>query len=531
MPRNSLFSLLFTAAALSAATADAAVPACGGVVYADLDGDGRRGDAEPGIAGVGLFDGVRLHRTDAGGRFVLSPGVAPDGHRVHVVKPAGFRLPRGAAGLPAIGLAACGDVALQADPRPAGALDVLLFSDPQPKDARQVAFYGRGIVDAVRAAHPGDAPPAHLGLTLGDIVDDDVSLFPAMNALTLSLGVPWLHVPGNHDVDAAEPRDAASLASFHATYGPDTYAWEEHEASFIVLDDVIWRPGGDVSYIGGLREEQFAYLAAYLRDLPSNRPLVIAAHIPFSDDEPGVPSFRRADRERLFALLRRFGHVLLLTGHAHAQRHHWHDADDGWHGASPLHEYVVGAACGSYWGGVDDAAGLPTSTMADGTPKGWGELGIGKHGRHALRWQVAEAGIAPDTAIALHAPKVLRRGSYPGFAVYANVFMGFEGMRVEYRVDDGDWRAMRQSGRPDPRVVEQNVRDDIADGLRAFDRLPEAAPSTHLWRGALPTGLAPGAHRVQVRAYDPWRGEITAETTYRLEEADASGAAVGSANG
>ena len=69
---------------------------------------------------------------------------------------------------------------------------------------------------------------------------------------------------------------------------------------------------------------------------------------------------------------------------------------------------------------------------------------------------------------------------------------------------------------PDPRLVEENVRDDTADHLRGFDRSPEATPSTHLWRGALPTKLDAGEHAVEVRAFDTWRGQTRAKTTYRL---------------
>ena len=526
---------------------------CSGVVYEDVDGDGRRDAGEPGIPDVTVVgDGAlhypagssspvespaRLERTDEDGRYGFAVG---DQVRFFVVKPPGYRVPARPEHLPQMhwtqtfapwrepSRSSCGgDFALRRDPRPAGKLDVLLFADPQPKNARHVGFYGRAIVDGVRAAHDravaagtavAGAPPAQLGLTLGDIVDDDVSLFPAMNRLTTSLGVPWLHAPGNHDVDVAVPQDDGSLRSFHATYGPDTFAWEEHEAAFIVLDDVIWQPGDGVAYVGGLREDQFAFLEAYLATLPFERPLVIAAHMPFFDDKPGIETFRRADRERLFALLQRFSHVLLLTGHGHVQRQHFHDERTGWRGASPLHEYNVGAACGSYWGGVDDATGIPTSWMADGTPKGWAEMTLRDHGRYELRWRVAEAGVDPDTAIALHAPQALRRGSYPGVGVWANVFMAHAEARVEVRIDDGEWQPMKRVERGDPRVVAENVADDAAATPRAFDRLPDAAPSTHLWRFALPTTLAVGEHRVQVRAYDLWRGEVFAETRYRIVE-------------
>src|SRR3546814_19245581 len=61
------------------------------------------------------------------------------------------------------------------------------------------------------------------------------------------------------------------------------------------------------------------------------------------------------------------------------------------------------------------------------------------------------------------------------------------------------------------------MRDDRAETLRGYDRSPEAKPSPHLWRGALPTDLAAGEHRVEVRAFDAWQGEQRAGTTYRLQ--------------
>ena len=97
--------------------------------------------------------------------------------------------------------------------------------------------------------------------------------------------------------------------------------------------------------------------------------------------------------------------------------------------------------------------------------------------------------------------------------------MGLEDTRVEFRVGEGEWRPMRKVEAPDPRLVAENVRDDLATELRGFDRSPEAVPSTHLWRGALPTDLEVGEHTIQVRALDRWQGEQRASTRYRLIEA------------
>ena len=501
---------------------------CSGRVFLDHDGDGRRDRGEPGIADVGVSDGERILRPDAAGRFDFRVAA---GRSVFLVNPAGAstrlrpdglpdtwrNLQRGRGpslkygGVSAQSRPACGDFALRRGAaRGSAHLEVHVSGDPQVKSPRDVDFYRRDIIEPLTGE-----PRANLAITLGDIVNDDLSLFPAIKAVDARLGAPWLHAPGNHDIDF-DADDANSLSTFRHAFGPDTYAWEEPEAAFVILDDVIWQGGAKSNYIGGLRPDQFAFLESYLARAPKDRLLVLAMHIPLFDPVPGVETFRRADRERLFAMLRPFPKLLLLSAHTHQQMHVFHDASTGWHGATPLHEYNVGAACGAYWSGVEDALGIPDSTMNDGTPNGYARLRVGMDGQPRLRYYVARAPHAQQMTV--HAPKVLRKGGYPAYGVYANVYMGHAGTAVDFRVDGGEWKPMRRVEIPDPALRTENARDDMADSLRGFDRSPEAVDSRHLWRGTLPTDLPAGSHRVEIRAQLEG-GEARGEANYRLDEA------------
>jgi hypothetical protein len=534
------------AAALAPATARALPPPCNaGTVFHDLDGDGVRDAGEPGLPGLRVSDGERIVLTDAEGRYALD---WREGRSTFVIQPAGWQVPMNEHGLPALwrnqqyhggpavrhgglpaGNPACHDFPLQRVPAADGPLEMLVFGDPQPSSLTEVGYFERAIVgplaaelDAARAA--GQPVPA-LGVSLGDIVDDTLELYPALRRVMATLRTPWIHVPGNHDLDFDAPDDWHSLDTFRRQMGPDTLAWEAPGARFIALDDVIWLPGQRPAYIGGLREDQFAFLAAYLGALqaePDARDdlVVLMLHIPLFDAAPGRETFRRADRQRLFDLLAPFPNVLVLSAHSHAQRHVHHGADSGWTGTTPLHEFNVGATCGSYWTGPLDADGVPLSTMVDGTPIGHARLRVEPDGRYALRWVAARA---PGEAMALDAPRVLRRGAYPAQALYANVWMGQDDTRVEARVwplgDEaaaGEWVPMARIAGPDPGVLAENLRDRQADALRAIDPLSEAEPSPHLWRFALPTDLAAGEHVVEVRAFDRWQGEQRARATYTL---------------
>lgn len=495
-----------------------------GRVFEDRDGNGLADPGEPGIPGVTVSDGRSVVTTDGEGRYRLD---ARGSEPVFLVKPAGWRPHLRADGLPATWhppqakpQQRADFALLRTDPAADAALSVLVFADPQVKSSADIGHYARDIVDPLVA---GGAGGARLGISLGDIVDDAVELYPAVNAVTGRLGLPWLHVPGNHDLDPGASQDAGSLSAFRSTYGPDTHAWEEGPATFVLLDNVVSRPGERPSYTGGLREDQFAFLEAWLPTVSRERLLVVAVHIPLFDTAaPGRPeTFASADRERLFALLRDFPKRLVLSGHRHTQRQHRHSTADGWHGATPLHEFNVGAASGAFWSGVADGAGVPDATMADGTPNGHALLEIGRDGGYRLSWHPARLPTddpSRTAAMHLHAPRVLRRGAYPAWAVYANVYMGEADTRVEYRVAGGEWRAMQRVERADPWLAAENARDDAADRLRGYDRSPEAEPSAHLWRSALPTDLEPGSHEVEVRVFDRWQGEQRASTRYRLEE-------------
>ena len=505
------------------------VPCNQGVVWEDNNDNGRIDPGEKPLAGIKISDGVELVLTDAAGRYRL-PVV--DGRTVFVIKPAEYDLPERKDGLPdfwnniraeagptlkyggiPVAFPGCRDFGLLPKSAATGSgdpLEVLVFSDTQTKSRADIDYYKRDIIEPLVGKHH-----ATLGFTLGDVVNDDLSLYPQLNQVTRMLRVPWLHIAGNHDLDFDATRDEDSLLTYRNTYGPDTFAWEEAQAVFIGMDDVVYQPGGKPAYIGGLREDQFTFLEAYLPTVPKERLLVIGVHIPFFDAKPNVETFHHADRARLFALLEGFPHVLLLSGHSHAQQHVYHGTGSDWHGATLLHEYNVGAACGAFWSGVKDAQGIPDTTMADGTPNGYASLQVRAGGAYSLAWHPARD---PDRAMSLHAPKVLRKGAYPAFAVYANVFMGQDDTKVEYRVDEGQWKPMKLVRQPDPDLLAENARDDAADALRGYDRSPEAEPSQHLWRGASPTDLSVGEHRIKVRAQDQWRGEQAASTIYRLQE-------------
>lgn len=474
---------------LALALAAVRLCACTGVVFDDRNGNGVRDNGEPGIAGVAVSNGVDIALTDAGGAYSIADR---PGSRVFVIKPRGWRPPVDASRLPQFYSArgaATADFPLVRSEEPDG-LHALVLTDPQPSSPAEVSFLARGLVAGV-----GSRPDLAFGVTLGDVVYDRPNLFGPVNAVLARVGIPWYSLPGNHDLALGTPEERAAVASFEAVYGPSTYAFHAGPALFVALDDV--RPLGGPRFVGGLRVDQFEFLENLLRGTRPDEWVVLMMHIPlFSPDPSGVEAFRRADRLRLFKMLKGRARVLILSGHTHYQRHVMHGPEDGWEGPGRIQEYNVAAACGGFWGGPKNADGIPVATMWDGTPPGYAVIGFS--GDRVSLDYVPALGPA-DHQLEIHAPwAVAPRQGYVSF--YANVFNGGDGWRVEARMDERAWNAVPRILGWDPTYAEAFLLQDSAPHPAAGPRLPDPAICYHLWRGSLPADLPVGRHILYVRA-------------------------------
>ncbi len=514
---------IVVAALLAASPLAAHADTATGRVFLDANANGRRDMGEAGVAGAKVSNGRQVVPTDADGRYRIA---VENGDTLFVVKPAGYAVPFDARGLPLFyrhhfpkaapalkhgamprSDARRADFALLPARDAETSFDVLALTDPQVNDAREVGYFAQQIVAPILRQ-----PPARLAVVMGDIVNDQPAQYPALIAELARAKLPWLIAPGNHDVDPDAASEIDTTLTFRRHFGPDSYAWEEPGAAFVVLDDVIFTPLQKQRYVGGLREDQFQFLEAYFATLPSSTRVVLAFHIPVF--RIGPETFREADRLRLFALLQRFRDPLILSGHTHAQRHHYYGKSDGWHGDLPLHEYNVGAACGGYWSGLPDESGLPDARMEDGTPNGFARLRLTPE-KVATRYFASRG--REELRIGLTSPGTLRRFAYPAYSVYANLYSGDTQAVVWYRVDEGPWQPMARIDAADPALLALNVEDARAPALRSRDRAVTAALSPHVWHVRVPTTLGEGEHVVEVRAISEYEGEVRARTAYTLQ--------------
>ena len=137
--------------------------------------------------------------------------------------------------------------------------------------------------------------------------------FDTAAQLLKGLNASELHtVPGEHDVT-----DGTGTEYF-ARYGKASnnrgyYAFDSRGVHFVALINVLnFKAGG----LGGLGNEQIAWLKSDLAGRPASQPIVVFAHMPlWTIYEPW--GWGTADADQALALLKRFGSVTVLNGHIH----------------------------------------------------------------------------------------------------------------------------------------------------------------------------------------------------------------------
>ncbi|MGJ1432111.1 calcineurin-like phosphoesterase C-terminal domain-containing protein [Sphingobacterium spiritivorum] len=480
-----------------------------GTVFADTNKNGVREQKEAGIPNVSVSNGVQVVKTDAKGKYELPLG---KDNIIFVIKPTDYSIPVNAnnhpqfyyihkpEGSPAskyAGVAATGKLTKPVDfaliPAKEDAnFSAFVFGDPQAYTLDELEFFKKGVIDQI-----GDKQIAKFGISLGDLVGDDLSLHPAYQTTIAKMGLPWFQVMGNHDMNYDATTDSLSDESFEATFGPNNYSFNYGNAHFIVLDDILYpHPTKGKGYLGGFRKEQLDFVENDLKLVPKDRLIVLAFHIPLLMEHDDV--FRVADRQRLFDLLADFPHTLSLSAHTHFQTQNFYDQKDGWKQSKPHHEYNVGTTSGDWYSGIKNELGVPVSTMRDGTPKGYAVLNI-KGNQYTFDYKVA--GKDPQYQIAIYGPEIVAQKYSGRYPIYANFFIGRKGDNVQYRIDDGTWKAMDYAEEADPAYVYAVSSYDLAKELLDGRRPSDGISSTHLWKMKLPK-LKAGNHKIEIQAVD-----------------------------
>ncbi len=534
------------AAAMSvgAAPAQADGPSVSGLVFEDKDGSGKPGPANPGLPGALVSNGREVAVTDAEGRYRLPlPGEA----MISVIKPAGFTPPvdpktgsprfyylhqpegsPAALNLAYAGVAPTGplpasvDFALRRQDEP-DAFEVILFTDPQPETDVEVDFIREDVIETLAGVK------ARFGLTAGDIMFDDLSLYDRYNQIIGTIGLPWWNIGGNHDLNYEAPDRRRCRETFKRVYGPPYYAFFYARTLFLMLDDVDYlgfdpaKPHGAGKYEGRIDPTQLEFIRNVLAQVPQDVLIVMVMHIPIQTYlDPGEAYDNLNNRKELFALFEGRRYTVSFAGHTHTTEHHYFDAADGWPGAAPHHHHILTAVSGSWWSGPYDHRGVAYADSRDGTPNGFHILSVdglsyktrfvpakepnGRQVRLSIdsRFHHAEKEIKYEYRPGQLNASPIARASLGAASLIANVFDAGPKTRVTMRVGDRAPIEMARRAMPDPFVEDLFARNEAT-------KKPwiKAEVSSHIWAARFPADLEPGAHRVVVEAVTEYGDVVT----------------------
>lgn len=494
-----------------------------GTVFNDANRSSGRDPSELGVEGVLVSNGKEVTKTDAEGRYRLP---VEDGTVLFITKPSGYAVPVNDEQLPQFyyihqpegspeelglefpGIAPTGPLPPAVDfplikQNRSNNFKVTAFADPQPRDHRELSYVRDDIFSNLVGTD------AVFGVALGDLMFDDLSLFPRYNRLVAQLGVPFYNVPGNHDMNYAAPDDRHSLETFKHFYGPAYYSFDYGQVHFVVLDNVEYL--GGYSYRGRLGDDQLSWLDNDLSLVPKDKLIVLLSHIPLKTSQGDDDGVNTVDRQALFKVLAGREHLLALSGHMHSVTEQLFFTEaDGFTGPAPFHHYILATASGSWWAGPADLRGIPTTTMHDGTPNGYYLLEF-RGNRYTVRFRAASAPESYQLRVMLERGGTLvketSRAQLGATKLVVNVFTGHERTAVTARFGAGQEVRLAHTRQLDPFMVDLHARFP--------DTAPEPVPSPHVWQGALPGSLESGAHTLTLRVRDPLGNSF--ETSQILE--------------
>ncbi len=475
-----------------------------GRVFVDANSNQKFDAGEQGLAGVRVSNGRTVTKTDSSGNYKLP---VDDDTIIFVVKPRGYRSPLSEDNLPRFyyihkpkgspklnfkGVEPTGPLPKSVDfpmykQEEPEKFEAIMFGDTQPRNQTEVDYIAHDVVEELVGTK------ASFGVTLGDVVFDNLNIMQPLNRTIALLGIPWYNVIGNHDINYDVKTRKLANETFERIYGPSYYSFDHGPVHFLVVDNIEWRLDEErqkMAYRGGIGKEQLEFIKNDLAMVPDDQLVVIMMHIPLKNVH---------DRKGLYKLIQDRKFCMSISGHTHYHEHVYITKKDGWEGIEPHHHVINVTVCGSWWSGQKDERGIPHTIMADGAPNGYSTISFDGTD---YKVEFHAAGRPGSYQMQLHAPEKVKSAESAKKSLFANVFNGSEKSTVEMRIGKSDWITMKQVREVDPAT--QSVFDrEIAllkKEPKLFGKPTKPRPSGHLWRANLPANLPVGTHMIEVRA-------------------------------
>lgn len=448
--RHALASCLFTATAILTAS----------VLFPAEAAAAKKHSSKPNLTGtvtvdgtpasnIVISDGFTVTTTDAKGRYSIVAD-ADSSKFVFVSVPSHCAIPK--SGMrPVIYQTiaydgksnATHDFALESC-TPADTFSIFAVADVQLQNKLDLGQLQTDVIDALKYdVRQLTARRPVIGVSLGDLVWDNMPMYPDYLKQMDRIGIPFFNVIGNHDHDLRVKADDLNADnSFEEACGPTYYSFNIGKCHFIALDDILYTDRKH--YAHTITQRQLQWLRQDLAAADPDATIVLCVHVPTSRRNSPM---RLTNVDELYDILRG-RRVEILSGHTHTQQNTTI--------TDSIHEHTLGALQGSFWTG---------DLCADGAPRGYAVLTF--HGPNLADYYYKGTDHPRNYQMYLYAPGESVNPAYHD-AVIANIFNWHTDWKVEAREDNGPWT-----------TVESNVVDYDP---RAYLHLKgKHAPATRSW--------------------------------------------------
>ena len=555
-----------------------------GKVFVDEDRDSASDD-EAGLAGVTVTNGRDVVRTDDEGRYELP---VFDNMTVSITQPSGYQvpvdeynvpqfhynhLPEGSPELRYGGIEPTGPLPaainfplVESELTAEAAQSCVIAGDLQTYDKQEVEYARAG---AIKDLSERDDYAGCGTLFVGDVVGDDLSLYPDIKELTAETNGPARFLPGNHDLDFDAPSAAHSFDTFREELAPAYYSYDVGDMHVVALNTVDYPctaaedspegieehcadPEGSPSYNGRISDEQLAWLESDLENVSDDKLIVVAGHIGLLNYADESSPVHQVDQVVRVHELLEGREAVGLSGHSHSiENLKTGDDVEGWRDlfgieGIPFPHITAGAISGDWYSGEVGEDGYPTAIGRDGGRPGVVTLDV-EGNQFQERYTVTGESDEVQTQLGLNSPTfrdwfderqewnddpvgeapeldeplVLDRADLAdGTWLTTNFFMGSTGSAVEVAVDGAPAEEATRTQQMEGEDV--NVGVEYADPYALAQQLVHggslADRTMHLWRFDLPGDLEAGAHTAEVTATDSYGREFTDVLEFEVVE-------------
>ena len=397
-----------------------------------------------GIQNVVVNDGVHFTVTDASGNWTIDTDTLYSKF-VSISTPSAYKLPQ-RDGL-AIFYKPMRDVVktsnnkfiLERRKKPCTSFSYIAISDPQVLNEDEMNRWRNETVrDLQHVTDSLDKQREVVGMTLGDLVFDNMPLYNEYKQSCKNLGLTMFQTIGNHDFDKKyqdlhNMRIGAPIYAEHfynQYFGPTDYSFNIGDIHVITMKNINYV--GHKKYIEAVTDEQLAWLEHDLSYVPKGSTVFINMHAAGWNKYNNSGNFKGASD--VAELLKDYK-VHFFCGHTHYFQNIVVNPN--------FFQHNIGAACGAWWAGNLSVCGAPN-----------GYLVVDVNGID-VKWHFKPTGGSFSEQFRVYMPGKFR--TQPGMVV-ANVWDWDPDCKVTYSIDGVEKGNMEQFADIDDDYIYQQNR-------------------------------------------------------------------------